>query len=94
MTQGRKRMVIVVVVLALLFAAVWGYLTYTGRQSEDLGYLVRRDGCGIENVLEYVPEHRAGYAGKSEKKNGTESGFRELAMSEMKYEQEGKNCHG
>ena len=48
-------MVIVVVVLALLFAAVWGYLTYTGRQSEDLVYLDRLDGCGIENVIEYLP---------------------------------------
>lgn len=58
MTQGRKRMAILITIILLLLAALWGYLAFSGRQSEYLGYLVRGNGYGIENVAEYEPERQ------------------------------------
>lgn len=87
-------MAILIAILALLIAAVWMYLAFTSRQSGDLGYLVRRNGYGMESAVEYEPERQAGYETKSEKRHGAEPGFRELAISEMKYKEEGKGCHG
>lgn len=102
-------MVILIGILAALLAAVWGYLSYTGRPGEDLGYLVQRNGCEKEYAAEYGPEYgaecepeyrigfgpeyQAGYEKYSKKKHRSESGFPDLTMFGMKYE-EGKYCHG
>ena len=101
MTQGRKRRVILIGILVALLAAVWGYLAYTGRQSEDLGYLVQKNRYEREYAAEYEPEYRigfgteyqAGYEKHLEKKHGGESDFPDLMMSGMKDE-EGKERHG
>ena len=101
MTQGRKRRVILIGILVALLAAVWGYLAYTGRQSEDLGYLVKKNRYEREYAAEYEPEYRigfgpeyqAGYEKHLEKKHGGESDFPDLMMSGMKDE-EGKERHG
>ena len=97
MTQGRKRIMILVVILAVLLAAVWGYLALTGRQSEDLGYLVRGKGYGNENAAEYDPEYQTDPGIITEKNHDTEPGFHEVhkvEVSEKRYVKEGECCHG
>lgn len=97
MTQGRKRMVILFVILAAVLMAIWGYLALTGRQSENPGYLVRENGYGIEKAAEYGPEYQTGPGMRTEKKHGTEPGFHEVheaEILEVKYVEEGKCCHG
>lgn len=43
MTQGKKRILMTVIVLAIVLAAFWVYLSLAGRQSDPPGYLVRQD---------------------------------------------------
>lgn len=94
MTQGRKRTVILVAILVILLAALWGYLTLTGSQSEDLGYLVRANGYGMGNAAEYESGQRTEYGVRTEKEYGAEPGFRAAETAGIKYKEEGKDCHG
>lgn len=71
MTKGRKRRVILAVILLFLLAALWGYLSFTGRRRESPGYLVQGNGTGMENGAEYgFPE--PAMSGMNDKNDGEE----------------------
>lgn len=87
-------MAILVAVLVLLLAAFWGYLAFTQRQSGDMGYLVRGSGYGAETEAEYKTERQTGYGARTEKEESAEPHSREVEIYGIKYEEEGKVCHG
>ena len=53
MTQGKKRLLTAVVLLAALLAVFLFYRALTGRQNDHMGYLVRGTECETENGTEY-----------------------------------------
>lgn len=42
MTREKKRILTVGILLLAMLAALWGYFALAGRQSKDMGYLVRK----------------------------------------------------